>query len=161
MLGNAALALVNLARHEGSGPQIVEGGAVGPMVQLCQSTTDSKVLSFTTQALANLALHVGSRATITEEGAVSPLLMLASQLDNPSVVGSAVQALQNLALHPDACIEMVQEGAIHTIVKVLDAATRREALDTTDTDRDNMILYATGALSNMSLEVRTPRTPRI
>ena len=55
MLGNAAAALRNLARDEGSRPQLVQEGAVGPLVALCLNSQVRYSVVVCSQSVPQLA----------------------------------------------------------------------------------------------------------
>ena len=111
MTSFAAEALVTLALHEQSGPQIVEEGAVVPLAQLCSTSTDNAMLSYASGALANLALDEGSRAQMVADGAVAPLVKICSKSQDKRVLGYAALALARLAMSEGSSLADVSGGS--------------------------------------------------
>ena len=68
VLGNAAQALRNMARDEGSRDRIISDGAVGCLVQLCSRALATRVFANSAEALVNLALHTPAARRLVEEG---------------------------------------------------------------------------------------------
>ena len=77
-LAAAIKALGNLACFTGNRPQIMQEGAVRPLIQLCGTTGDEnkELVTNACEALANLALDSANRPQIVLEGATKPLVEL-------------------------------------------------------------------------------------
>ena len=78
VLGNAAGALANLARHAPSAPQIVHEGAVAPLANLCASSTDTTVLVCSALAVCRLVAS-GVKLAAREKAAAREALQHVQQ----------------------------------------------------------------------------------
>ena len=103
-------------------------GAVPPLVELCSSSTDNRVLGYAAETLLNLALHEGSGPQIVQEGAVRPLVQLCKTSDDNTMLQYAALALANLALHESSRVRIVEDGAVQPLVQLCSTSEDNTAL---------------------------------
>jgi hypothetical protein len=163
--------LVELSYTEETGLQIIQQGAIRPLIQICGRATDATVLGHAAGALANLALNVDCIPNIITEGAVRPLVGLCSRSQDATVLGNCAQVrklpgqpfahaaaprLQPAATRtdPSSRPQALRNLAIHEESRpqiVQGGALQPLILLLTNNQHDLAVANAAGALANLSL----------
>jgi hypothetical protein len=164
VLGNAAGALVNLARDKKCVSAIVKAGGLQPLVALCKGgdegqVRDEVVLSNAAQALVNIASDEASRKEVMSEGGLEALIMICLHSDDERVLGYAAQALAELAAEREQRLVMAQQGAVAPLVALLATSTDKGILEAAALGLRNLSSSTPTAKSSTSTAAAAPPAP--
>ncbi|KDO35365.1 hypothetical protein SPRG_00214 [Saprolegnia parasitica CBS 223.65] len=113
-----SLSLSNLASHAASRVQMVQDGAVAPLIGL-MSAPDMLVKQDCVVALCNLMLHPETYKEMVDDGVV-PALVAYSEDDHPEIQKSCAFALLSLAMDGSMKSKLVEQGVIVALMNLAD-----------------------------------------
>jgi hypothetical protein len=107
---------VHLTADEEQRANVVQEGAIFPLVHICSTSQDTVVLQYAVGALCNLSAHEGTRPQIMKRGGIQPLVQLCNTCADEQVLRKAVETLANLATHDRSIAQLLQKGAVKPLV---------------------------------------------
>ena len=112
----AALALANLAHHEGSQLEMMRLGILAPLTKTLQEEAEPEVICSCLETIANLSAHDETPAMIVDQQIVSIISRFLNPLAPVEVQSSCMNALCNISAHETTPATLVFKNKICSII---------------------------------------------